>query len=82
MVGAANDAIAILLDKCNMRSDSRIFKDIQGYSRIQRVLMLVVMKGAKACSDDVLLGSDNANENEDNADDDDDESTFYCRKDL
>ena len=82
MVGAANDAIAILLDKCNMRSDSRIFKDIQGYSRIQRVLMLVVMKGAKACSDDVLMGSgDNSNENEDNAADDDDESTSYCTKD-
>ena len=44
--------------------------------------MLIVMKRAKARSDDALLSSDNANENEDNADDDDDESTFYCRKDL
>ncbi len=43
--------------------------------------MLVVMNGANACSDDVLLGSDNANENDDNADDDDDESTSYCTKD-
>ena len=44
--------------------------------------MQVVMIGANACGDDVLLGSDNANENEDNADDDDDESTFYCTNDL
>ena len=45
------------------------------------MLMRVVLNGANACNDDVLLGSDKANENDDKADDDDDEPTSYCTKD-